>query len=411
MTTSTTSTGYRLLALARRRADRSLLRTPAVLLAVPCVVLAHLFITMNPPVAEYAPARAAAVSLTMSVVAPTLSFCAAWEALTLRALWGLLTVNRPWWLVLIGRLAPVLAAGLLIQLVLYADALLTSSPVGWPGWQFPFLFLFAMLTWAFFGAAVALVFGRLLAITVALLVPYLLTSLPAGWEPLWLRHLNGNPFDCCATDQILDPRVTIGSVSALGAILLVSLCIARVRLAPSQDRPWIPLMTALGALIAGVAGASVVTDLGASPARPRAVSELVCRGQVCLYPEDSAAFDANAAAWVAVRASWSRLGLPEPTAYRVGPVEAEGILAITTTSSDVTAAKATMAQLLPRALTGCLNDFDDTDRNERLDMVSFLLLRDLGVEAYLGSSPSGGLPEPTPDRAEQLWRETARCDG
>ena len=70
-----------------------------------------------------------------------------------------------------------------------------------------------------------------------------------------------------------------------------------------------------------------------------------------------------------------------------------------------------MAQLLPRALAGCLTDFDDTGRNERLDALSFLLLRDLGVEEYLGSTPAVGSPEPTPDRAQQLWREAGRCVG
>ncbi|WP_230514442.1 hypothetical protein [Salinispora arenicola] len=409
MTTDADPMSFRMRALSRRRGDRSLLRTPAALLAVPCIVLGHLFLSANPPVAAYAPAGAAAVTGTMSIIAPLLAACAAWEALTLRALWGLLTVDRPWWRVLLGRLAPVLVAGLLVQAVLYADVLLTSSRLGWPGWQFPLLSVLGTVTWTIFGAAIALVLGRLLALTVALLAPYLLLTLPAGWEPLWLRHLNGSPFDCCSTSQVLDPLVTIGAAGVLGAILVVSLCLVRVRLAPVQDRPWVALVTTVAAVVAGVAAASAVTGLGASPARPRPAADLVCHGTVCLWPEDAAARDANVAAWDAARASWARLGLPAPAVDRVGPIQADGMLPLTTTSSDVQAAKATMAQLLPRALSGCLTDFDDAAQGERLDSLTMMLARDLGVDDQLAASLPAGSPAPTPALAQRLWRETGRC--
>lgn len=177
---------------------------------MPGFVLAHLFLTENATTANYAPARAAAVTGAMAILAPILALCAVWEAATLRVLWGLLTVRRQWWLVLAARLAPVLAVGVLIHLALYAEALLLLPSPAWPGWELPSLSLVGVLAWTAFGAALALVLGRLLAMTAALLVPYLALTLPAGWQPFWLRHVNGSPFDCCSTSEVLDPRVLVG---------------------------------------------------------------------------------------------------------------------------------------------------------------------------------------------------------
>jgi len=392
-----------------RRADRSYLRTPAVLFAIPCAVLAQLFLSANTTTPNYALAQAAAVTATMAIVGPIVALCAAWEAFTLRSLWGRLTVSRSWWRVLVQRLTPVLAVGVLVQAMLYVVALLQLPDPAWPGWQLPFLSLLGVVAWTFFGAATALVLGRLLAMTVALLVPYLALTLPAGWQPFWLRHVNGSPFDCCSTSDVLDPRVTIGSAGVLGTILLLSLCVARVRLAPSQHRPWLAAAVAVAALIAGGACVSAATGLGAMPTKPRSADALVCREDVCLWPEDGEALAANRDGWAAVREAWRGLGLTVPENARIAPVSAGGRLALTTTATDVDSAKTTMAQLLPRALTGCLGDFDDPARNDKFDRLSVLLASRLTFadpEARAVTVPD---PQPVPADAESLWRAVGRC--
>ncbi|MGI5186382.1 hypothetical protein ACQEVZ_60125 [Dactylosporangium sp. CA-152071] len=352
---------------------------------------------------NYAPARAAAVTGAMAILAPILALCAVWEAATLRVLWGLLTVRRQWWLVLAARLAPVLAVGVLIHLALYAEALLLPSPA-WPGWELPSLSLVGVLAWTAFGAALALVLGRLLAMTAALLVPYLALTLPAGWQPFWLRHVNGSPFDCCSTSEVLDPRVLVGSVGVLGAVAVLSVCVAQVRLAPSQYRPWAAAVVAVAALVGAAGGITAVAGLGPMPTRTRPADALVCRLPVCLWPEDAAAFAANEAAWRAASAAWTDLGLPAPAVDRIGPIQAEGMLAITTTATSEESARATMAQMLPRALANCLRDFSDPARDQRLDQLSALLAAELGVAQALGD-----VAAPVPTEAPRLWREVGRC--
>lgn len=392
-----------------RRADRSLLRTPAVLLAVPCAALAVVFLSGNPGTADYPLAQAAAATATMSVIGPVLALCAAWEAFTLRSLWGRMTVRRSWWQVLFQRLLPVPIVGLLVEGACYVFAQVQSGRPGWPGWELPALTVLGVLAWTAFGAALGLTLGRVLAMTTALLVPYLALTLPAGWEPLWLRHLNGNPFDCCSTSEVLDPRVVIGSGAVLGAVLIVSLCVAQVRLAPSGDRPWIAGAVAMVVLVAAGAGVTLASGLGASPTRQRPADALECRQDVCLWPEDVDAFTANASGWAAVRAAWTGLGLTVPTDARVGPIVADGLLPITTTGTAPAGAQVSMAQLLPRALAGCSQDFTDPERDEAFDRLSVLLLRRLtqgGADTAAVTVPD---PQPRPADAVGLWRAAGRC--
>ena len=392
-----------------RRADRSLLRTPAVLLAVPCAVLALVFLSGNPGTSDYALAQATAATATMAVVGPVLAVCAAWETLTLRTLWGRLTVRRAWWQVLFQRLLPVLVAGLLVEGACHVFVQAQSGHPGWPGWELPALTVLGVLAWTAFGAALALTLGRLLAMTAALLVPYLVLTLPGGWEPLWLRHLNGNPFDCCSTSQVLDPRVTVGSAAVLGTVLVVSLCVAQVRLAPSGNRPWAAAAVTVLVLVTAGFGIARASGLGASPGQQRPAGALECRQDICLWPEDRDAFDANRAGWAGVRAAWTDLRLPAPQNARIGPIAAGGLLPVTTTATDTASAQATMAQLLPRALTGCLDDFTDPQRDERLDRLSVLLLQRLvkgDADAFPVTVPD---PQPVPADATRLWREAGRC--
>lgn len=392
-----------------RRADRSLLRTPAVLFAVPSVVLAVVFLSGNPGLSPYPLAQGSAATATMAVIGPVLALCATWETFTLRSFWGRLTVRRPWLRVLVERLLPVLVVGLLVQGACQVFAQTQSTRPGWPGWQMILLAVLGVLAWTAFGAALALVLGRLLAMTSALLVPYLVLTLPAGWEPLWLRHLNGNPFDCCSTSEVLDTRVVTASAAVLGTILVVSLCVAQVRLASSGNRPWTALTVAVVAIVAVGFAVAPVTALGASPTKQRPAEELECRADLCLWPEDATAFAANEAGWTAVRTAWTGLGLPIPQGTRIGPIAAKGLLPISTTATDQQSAQVSMTQLLPRALAGCNEDFTDPDRNDRLDRLTVLLQQRLRLDDAGLPLVTVTDPQPVPADAGRLWRATGRC--
>ncbi|GIF10072.1 hypothetical protein [Actinoplanes teichomyceticus] len=392
-----------------RRADRSLLRTPAVLLAVPGAVLAYLFLSGNPGLSAYPLAQGSAATGAMAVIGPVLALAAAWETFTLRSLWGRITIRRSWLRVLAERLRPVLAAGLLMQGACHVYAQAQSANPGWPGWQLVLLTVLGVFAWTAFGAALALTLGRLLALTAALLVPYLALTLPAGWEPLWLRHLNGNPVDCCSTSQVLDGRVVAASAALLGAILVLSLCVVRVRLAPSGNRPVIAAAVAVAAVAAAGFGIAPVTALGASPAAPRPAGSLECRRDICLWPEDAGAYAANEAAWTAVRAAWADLRLPIPPDARIGPVAAGGLLPITTSATDPTSAEVAMAQLLPRSLANCVTDFTDPGRDDRLDRLTVLLQQRLDLRGAGLPLVTVSDPQPVPADAERLWREAGRC--
>jgi hypothetical protein len=182
-----------------------------------------------------------------------------------------------------------------------------------------------------------------------------------------------------------------------------------VRLAPNQNRPWITAVVAVAAVATGAACVSATTGLGAMPTHPRPASALVCQQEVCLWPEDSEALAANRDGWRAVRAAWTGLGLPLPAKARIGPVATGGLLAITTTATDVDSAQASMTQLLPRALAGCLAEFDDEGRNERFDRLSVLLhAKVAGGEAEPGAITVPD-PQPVAGDAESLWRAAGRC--
>jgi hypothetical protein len=393
-------------ARSRRRADRSLLRTPAVLLAVPCALVAHLFLGMTTAAENYALAQASAANGTMFVIGPYVAVAAVWETEPLRILWGRMTVARSWWRVLAARLRVVVAGGLGVLVFIYFDALARMPSPAAPGWQFPTLSVLGVLAWTAFGAALALLLNRLLAMTAALLVPYLLLVLPAGWEPLWLRHVNGMLFDCCGTGQILDSRALVASVGFLAGIAVLSLCVARARLAPARNVPWLTGLVALTTLAGVGTAVAGARELGAIPATVRPTTALVCESDICLWPEDWAAHGTNRLAWEQVRAAWSGLGLPELPS-RIGPVADGDLLAVTTRSRDLNGALVSMAQQLPRALFDCGDSFQDARQNQLFDDLSYLLLDVLDVRGLDDFARPG--PAPSPGQAPEIFAQLVRC--
>lgn len=397
--------------LGRRRGDRSLLRTPAVLLALPFLVVAVLFASSNLTSvgsAGYPLAHAAAANGTLIMIGPLVSLSAAWEMQTLRLVWGRWSVTRSWWRVLVGRVSVVATVGFAVMLAVYLYALL-RSPIGYPGWAYPALSVVAILAWTGFGAAAGLLAGRLIALPVAVLVPYLVMSLPAGWEPVWIRHLNGDLFDCCSTSTVLDPRAVTASLAVLGAVFFVSICMAYLHLAPAQNpahRTALALAVAVLAVVAATGFASDARELGALPTRERPADALQCTAGVCLWPEDAAAFPANAGARDTVLTAWEHLALPRPS-QAFGPIATVGVLPVTTTSTLPQQAVVSMAQALPRAVRGCNDDYTDEQRNARFDDLSYLLLTTAG-----GDPAAAGLTVTTPPasaEAPNIWAATTPC--
>jgi hypothetical protein len=393
---------------ALRRGDRSVLRRPAVLLAVPCAFLAYLLLDLTPTVPNYGLSRASAANGTLVFVGPFVAVCAAYEAFTLRSIWGRLTVVRPWWQVLGERMIPVVAAGLAVMGVIYAIALAGPGGLAAPGWQFPLLSLLGIVTWTSLGAAVALVAGRLVAMSVALLLPFLVLALPAGWEPLWVRHVNGMLIDCCSTSQIVDPRALTASVGFLGGLLVLSVCVARVRLAPPQHTPWLAGVVALLTLAGAVVLVSGAREMTASPAIPRSQADLHCQEEICLWPEDREALAVNRSAWQRVRQAWIGLGLPEPTGH-IGPVAAEGILPVTSRAPREQDVVTSMALTLPRAMLGCTADFDNEQQDLLFEAVSYLLLIELDVPDPEEMVVVVSSPPPQAADATNLWQGLERC--
>lgn len=395
-------------AFVRRCLDRSLLRTPACVFALPCAFVAYILFASTSTVGNYALGQASAANGALVAVGPFVALCAAYEMEALRALYGRLTVQRSWWRVILGRLSVTVVSGLGIMLLIYLIALTALPVIAVPGWSFPVLSIVGVITWIFFGAAVSLMVPRLVAFPVALLVPYLALTLPAGWEPLWLRHTTGMLSDCCTTSQVLDTRAFVASVAALATLIILSLCVAKIRVSPAQSTVWVPLLVAAAALTTGSYLSSDVRDMGAVPGMDRPTAQMLCQADVCLWPEDTSAYETNAVAWSRVRQAWEELGLAAlpPT---IGPARSNTVLPIAVASSNPEEVRVSMAQSLPRALRGCADNYEDERRNKHFDDLTYLLLAHMGQPLPEFVSQTVSVPAPMAADALTIWAETESC--
>ena len=189
---------------------------------------------------------------------------------------------------------------------------LIEHAAGADGWQ---LIALAGLTVAG-SSAVGQALGRALpevvAAPVALLGSYVVLAFPRSFgDPLWLRHLAFVDSCCNSPDQV-SPRV-------LAAIAtLASATVAAALLTTLRGRRRAPgLLAAAVALgLAWNLSTSLVDDLDWSPATPRA-GQTRCEpsghGEVCVWPENTAALPDLAAAWATLQATAQKHGLDLPT--------------------------------------------------------------------------------------------------
>lgn len=400
---------------SRRLADRSRLRSCAALLFVPALALALNYATSEPSSTSYVLELYALAARDVVALTPYVAVSATWEIATLRLLWARMPVTRNVAAVVAARLTLPVLGGLVIHTVVMAVVVRRGVVASFPGWSIPVLVLLQIVAWTCFGAALAVLFRQIIAIPLAVIVPFLALAVPSTVALPWPRHLTGNLFDCCGTDTILNPVVAVASSAALGCLAVLSICVALVRLSRS---PWearrrlaIAAVPALASVIALMFVVQPVTRLGYQPTLARPASELVCRSGVCLWPEDESARAANTAAWTTVGAAWRSLGLALPP-VEAGPINSGSIVGVTTRSPLDGQAVTTIADSLPRELTDCPQDFSDQQRNVRLDQLSYLLF------IAAGGSPAAGRPKflsltgaavPTRAEAVRLWSAVGRC--
>ena len=400
--------------ISRRLGDRTRLRSAAAVLWVPAVAFAVFFVSANATgwATNYPLAAASQANDGVVIIGPYVAVAAAWEMGALRTLWGQLPVRRSWWRVLAGRLGLVIGSGLAAMLSLYAVFGHLTVLIDFPGWSFPVISLISVMCWSLFGAALALIFRPLVALPVAVFVPFLVVSLPQGWSPLWLRHLNGYLSDCCSTSDVLDPRAVTASVGFLGAIAVCSLAVIAVRLVHDPRQA-----TATAAIALAVAGAAAVgarsliypaSNLGPLPTAMRPLAQLRCTNDVCLWPEDAIYRAANQTGWGQVQASWRALGLPLK-ATRIGPVTTTTLLGVTVTTDSADQVRGSMASLLPRALVGCQDDYTNQSRNDALADLAYLTLNGTGHPNPLITPLPPGQPAPTAGDAHRLWSYVRPC--
>lgn len=402
--------------LVRRPADRSRLRSAAVVLPLPALVVTAYYIGASWAVAPfsnrpYSPALATEANSSIVVIGPYLALAAAWEMGALRAVYGRLVIRRSWLRVAVGRLSLVVGCGVasmaLVYVVVGGPTFLSHPPVA----GLVLVSACGVLAWTSLGAALGLVLRPFVALPLALLTRFLALSLPQGWQTLWIRHVNGYISDCCSPGEVLDHRAVQASVAFLLALLVCSGAAIAVRLAPTvrdaRRAAGLGALTALVSVAAALVAIAPVVRLGAVPTLPRSTASLRRTDQVCLWPEDTPARAANAAAWRSVQGTWARLRLPLPVT-RIAPVALPGALGLATSSMDEQAATVSISTALPRQLSGCGDDYSDQARDQALDRLGYLVLSLSAPQAATQAARPDG-PLPAAADAPALWAASQGC--
>jgi hypothetical protein len=183
-------------------------------------------------------------------------------------------------------LLPVVVAGALGM----AAACAVGAVEARPGWGLPplgviALWVLILAAHALAGFALSRVLPVLLAVPLAMVASFLVTSYPKAMEPLWLRHLTTGGTDvCCAIDQTPDWRPALSA--ALVSVGVVAAGLVALSLAWSRRTR---LTAASGLTVAALlAGGYVAYGLPAEPITYRSGSDLRCTGTaptVCVWPE------------------------------------------------------------------------------------------------------------------------------
>lgn len=243
------------------------------------------------------------------LLAPLAAMCGAWEGFRLRRVAWLEQPRRRSLATIAGwSIAPVIVVSVVTFLAGVAVEVLPLMP----DLRVTGLGLLLLLAWTVLGFGVGLVTHAIVSLPTMMVAGYCWFSLPAAYEPLWMRHLTGDLAACCSVETDLAPAVLVAAGTVAVGLALTGVALIRSRL-PSRAAMWRALAPA--PLIAALAiSTPLIDDLGPIPAVARDVG-MECAGSeptVCVYPERDGLLDELSAVASESYRRWEHLGFTGP---------------------------------------------------------------------------------------------------
>lgn len=217
--------------------------------------------------------------------------------------------------------AVVALVSVLATIVLYSLRASRSFSIEWPVLGYV---LISSVSYALLGTAFGLRLRPVLAITLAVITPYLLIAIPPALSTIpWPRHLTSVNSSCCSIDQKLSSRaVTAFVLFHLAMVLLASSAIVGTGTVRRRREFIVASFTGVATL---VAGALVAAPLPYGPTAHRAGEphcEQTAGFALCLWPEHEPARATAAPVLTKVRAIASATGVELPSRLVERPQEA-----------------------------------------------------------------------------------------
>lgn len=281
------------------------------------------------------------------------------------------------------------AMGFLVMTLTMAMYSLTHSGSVIIAWPLLICVLVSVAAYALLGAALGLRLSGLLAIPLAVLVPYIMIAIPPALDVPWLRHLTSVNTSCCYIDQTLSMRAVSSFV--LFHIALGVLSVALIAHSPRMSQPGRhPHFGYVVAAVLGVVTVWVAHPLPYGPADERSGSptcEQTAGFDICLWPEHATTRTAIAPALKKTRAIASATGVDLPTRRVERPQQTSSwpVATVDLPSSDPTKVNESIAGALFPSSSACASSDSD---------------------AAAVSDPGGVVSSPMVARMWWLWRLT-----
>lgn len=232
------------------------------------------------------PGAVGAATFALPFVAPACAAAGAWEGARFTrgnvAGWA---PARSELAIALPLLVPVIVLGALGMAVAVALTISTAHPqAGVPPVGMALVWLVVLTAHALAGFLLGKRLPLVVAVSLALVLSFVLTAYPAAVEPVWLRHMvTGGMTSCCSLGQAPDWQAA-ASAAVLACGVIAAAAVALTALAVRLRRALIA-----ATLAAGLAGSGLLAHgLPADPAVARAAEQLQCAGdhpRVCLWPE------------------------------------------------------------------------------------------------------------------------------
>ncbi|MCZ1006692.1 DUF7224 domain-containing protein [Streptomyces lydicus] len=234
----------------------------------------------------YWPSAVGAATFALPFVAPACAAAGAWEGARFTrgnvAGWA---PARSGLAVALPLLVPVLALGALGMAVAVALTISTAHPRGgMPPVGMALVWLVVLAAHALAGFLLGKRLPLVVAVSLALVLSFVVTAYPAAVEPVWLRHMvTGGMTSCCSLGRAPDWQAA-ASAAVLACGVIAAAALALTATAVRLRRALIG-----AALVAGLTGSGFLAHgLPADPTVTRAAGQLRCAGdhpRVCLWPE------------------------------------------------------------------------------------------------------------------------------